>query len=76
MSDERRIARRVVRIDPDDVQRVRYAGIGGPSGKRPPPIFLTPEWVVPPGGAIPSDYATFDERVRDIKNASPGKTPE
>lgn len=70
MTDERRIARRVIHIDPDDVQRVRYTGIGDPSGKRPPPIFLTPEWGVSPGGAIPSDYSTFDERVRDIKRAT------
>lgn len=66
---ERNIVRRVIRISPDDVDRVRQ--ITGSYGWLDSRLraYLRPEWTVSPD-CLPSDYVTFDERVRDIKRAT------
>lgn len=64
MSDEqRRMERRVIRIKPEDVTRVRR--VLDPDRFAHPYLWFT--WRDHYRTGVQSDYATFDERARDMK---------
>mgnify|MGYP000889845123 CR=1 FL=1 len=72
-SDDRQITRRVIRVSPDDVERVRT--VLHETWNWTQPITISPVWFVHDGllsrgSAIPSDFSTFDERVHDHQHAA------